>query len=406
MEIIIPILIILVLAKISGEIFTRLNQPPIIGEMIAGVALGPSILNLVSPEIKGMDILAELGVFFLLFLAGMQMHLTNFREYSRPAIFIALIGNNLAIVAGIAVGLIFKLDLMSTLFIAVVFSLTALPVGVRILMDLGKLDSPTGKIIVTSAVIDDIFSFIILAIVLSISEGNAKNIDAWYVIILIIKILLFLLIMLYINKFMSMGGGSPAYHIKSFISKLTRESQFFIVLLFGIFIGLLGKMLEITFIIGIFYAGLFIKKSTVGEKAFSSVFNVVSSITFGFFSPILFAYLGLLLDISIVFDRANPFSIQNLNQGVFILTAVLFAIVGKGGGAIIGGILSNLKLKDAVAVGIGLNARGLMGLVISGIGLRYGLIDMKVYTMLVMMCLITTFITPYGLRKAFNLSTH
>ncbi len=122
MEIILPILIILVCAKISGEIFARMRQPPIIGEMMAGVVLGPSILKLMSPEMNGIDILAELGIFFLLFLGGMQINLASFREYSRPAIFIAIMGNNLAIVAGLAVGLIFGLDLMNTLFIAIVFS--------------------------------------------------------------------------------------------------------------------------------------------------------------------------------------------------------------------------------------------------------------------------------------------
>ncbi len=118
MEIILPILIILVCAKISGEIFARIRQPPIIGEMMAGVVLGPSILNLISPEMNGID-----------------------------------------------VGLIYGLDLMDTFFISIVFSLTALPVGVQILMDLGKLESETGKIIITSAVIDDILCMFFFAMV-------------------------------------------------------------------------------------------------------------------------------------------------------------------------------------------------------------------------------------------------
>ncbi|MCX9074422.1 MAG: cation:proton antiporter [Candidatus Methanoperedens sp.] len=399
MEIIIPLLIILVFAKISGEIFSRIRQPPIIGEMIAGVVLGPSILNLMSPDVKGIDILAELGIFFLLFFAGMQIHLSNFKEHSRPAIFIALLGNNFAIVAGIALGLIFNLDLMSTFFIAVVFSLTALPVGVRILMDLGKMNTTTGKIIVTSAVIDDILSMFFLAMVLSFAEGNPKSLDALSLVTFIIKVLLFFLIIYYMNKFLKMKKELPVYYIKSFISKLTMESQFFIVLLFGIFIGFLGRSLEITFIIGIFYAGILIKKSTIGEKAFSNLHNVVSSITFGFFSPILFAYLGLLLDISLVFDPASPFSSRNIHQGIFLLTAIVFAVAGKSIGAFIGGVLADMKPRDAAAAGIGLNARGLMGLMISGIGLKSGLIDMSIYAMLVTMCMVTTFVTPFGLKR-------
>ncbi len=410
MEIILPILIILVFAKISGMIFTRLQQPPIIGEMMAGVVLGPSLLNVISPELNGIDILAEFGIFFLLLLAGMQINLSNFKEYSRPAIFIAVMGNNFAVVSGIALGYIFGLDLMSIFFITIVFSLTALPVGVKILMDMGKIDTPVGKIIITSAVIDDILCMFFFAVVLSIVEGNPEKLDASSFTTLILKILLFLAIIYLINKLLAMKDGLPTHHIKSLIKKLTKESQFFVVLLFGIFIGFLGKMLEITFIIGIFYAGTIIKKSTVSEGVFTSVQNVVSSITSSFFSPILFAYLGLLLNISMIFDPATPFSDRNISQGIFLLSAILLAIAGKGFGAFTGGILANLNLREAAAMGIGLNARGLMGLMISGIGLKNGLIDMNIYAMLVTMCIITTFITPFGLKKIlashdkFNLS--
>lgn len=399
MEIIFPILIILVCAKISGEIFARMKQPPIIGEMMAGVVLGPSLLNLISPEINGIDVLAELGIFFLLFLAGMHINLASFREYSRPAIFVAIMGNNFAIAAGIAVGLIYGLDLMDIFFITIVFSLTALPVGVQILMDLGKLESETGKIIITSAVIDDILCMFFFAMVLSIAGGNPETLNVWSFSILIIKNLLFLLIIYLLNKLLAMNGGLPIKHIKSLIKKFTRESQFFVVLLFGILLGFLGKFLEISFIIGIFYAGTIIKRSTVGEGVFSNVHNVVSSITSSFFSPILFAYLGLLLNLSLLFDPAHPFSDRNIQQGIFLLTAIVFAMVGKGLGAFTGGVLANMKIKDALAVGIGLNARGLMGLMISGIGLKYGLIDMNIYAMLITMCIITTFITPYGLKR-------
>jgi Kef-type K+ transport system membrane component KefB len=311
-------------------------------------------------------------------------------------------GNNLAVAAGLAVGYIFGLDLMNTFFITIVFSITALPVGVQILMDLGKLESEIGKIIITSAVIDDILCMFFFAMVLSIAGGNHDTLKVSSFSTLIAKILLFLIMICLINKFLAMNNGLPVYHIKLLIKKLTKESQFFTVLLFGILVGFLGKLLEISFIIGIFYAGTLIKKSTVGEGVFSNVHNVVSSITSSFFSPILFAYLGLLLNLSLLFDPAHPFSDRNIQQGIFLLTAIVFAMVGKGLGAFTGGVLANLKMKDALAVGIGLNARGLMGLIISGIGLKYGLIEMNIYAMLVTMCIITTFITPYGLKKILN----
>src|SRR3990170_1678981 len=400
MEIIIPVLIILVFAKIFGEIFVRMKQPPLIGELMAGIILGPSILGIISPDIQGLDILAELGIFFLVFFAGMHMMFSHLKEDFRTSIFVALMGTGFAIVSGIAVGTIFNLGFISTLFLSVVFALAALPIGVRILLDMGKMDTPTGRLIITSAVIDDIFSFIFLAIVLSIAQGTSHTPDL--ILLAILKIAIFLLIVYIINRFLKSNGGLPKYKIKSFMSSVTRESQFFAVLASAILIAYLGAFFGITFIIGIFYAGIVIKKSSIGEEAYSNVYAVISSISSGIFSPIFFVYLGLHMDLTSVFDLSDPLSAENKKNALFLLVSILFAIVGKSGGAFLGGILANLRSKEALAVSLGLNARGLMGLVIAGIGLQYGLIDTGIYTMLVVMCMITTFMTPYGLKKVLK----
>ena len=399
MDIIITILIILVVSRLLSGLFARIKQPPVIGELIAGIILGPSILNLISPDTNGLDALAELGVLFLVLLAGMQTHMTSMREYFRPAFFIAFMGNNLAIFSGILLGKLYELDILTSLFIGVVFSLTALPVGVRILMDLGKIDTPTGKIIITSAVIDDIFSIFLFVMVLFIAESDSRLPEANFVSASIIKILIFLILIYLFNEFLTIKGGLPARYISLAVGKLTRESQFFYILLFGILVGNLGGLLGITVIIGIFYAGMLIKGTTVGEEAYSNVSNVISSITFGIFSPIFFAYMGLLMDATTIFDYASPFSGKNIHQLMFFSSLLIFATVGKSGGAFMGGMLANMKLEDAAAVGVGMNARGLMGLVILEIGLKHGLIDQSVYAMLVAMCIITTFITPYLLKK-------
>jgi Kef-type K+ transport system membrane component KefB len=399
MDIIITILMILVASRILSGLFARIKQPPVIGELVAGIILGPSIFNLISPDTNGLDALAELGVLFLVLFAGMQLHMTSMKEYFRPAFFIAFMGNNLAILSGVLLGKLYDLSTITSLFIGVVFSLTALPVGVRILMDLGKIDTPTGKIIITSAVIDDIFSIFLFVMVLFIAESDSRLPEAGFVSASIIKILIFLVLIYLFNEFLTIKGGLPAQYITLAVGKLTKESQFFYILLFGILVGNLGGLLGITVIIGIFYAGILIKGTTVGEEAYSNVSNVISSITFGIFSPIFFAYMGLLMDATAIFDYANPFSGKNIYQLMFFTSSLLFAMVGKSGGAFMGGLLANMKLKDAAAVGVGLNARGLMGLVILEIGLKHRLIEQSVYAMLVAMCIITTFITPYLLKK-------
>jgi Kef-type K+ transport system membrane component KefB len=398
MEIIVPLLIILVFARTSGWIFKKMRQPPVIGELVAGILIGPSILNIINPETKGLDILADFGIFFLIFFAGIEMHMASKKEYY-SGIIIALMSIFFSILAGMAIGMLFNLSLISSLFVSIVFALTALPVGVRILIDLGKMHTKVGKIIVTSAVIDDIFSFVFLAIVFSIAEKGSRIPDSEHVLITIFKILIFLLIIYILNRLLTVRNGFLPQLIKLFFNKLNKESQFFAVMIFGIFAGYIGEMLEITFIIGVFYAGILIKKTTIGEEGFSHSYDVISSITFGIFAPIFFVYLGLLLDASLIFDYADLFSANNFYQVTFLLTAILFATAGKSGGAFLGGLLARLKPRDAMAVSFMLNARGVVGLVIAGVGLKNGFIDMSVYSMLVVMCIVTTFIAPIGLKR-------
>src|SRR3989304_8641619 len=108
MDIIIVILIILVFARLFSGLFARMGQPRIIGELIAGFIIGPSILNLVSPDVEGLEMIAGLGVYFLVLFAGMQMSMSRMKEYYRPALFIAFLGNNIAILSGIVVGKIYS----------------------------------------------------------------------------------------------------------------------------------------------------------------------------------------------------------------------------------------------------------------------------------------------------------
>ena len=324
--------------------------------------------------------------------------MASMKEYYR-AIIIALMSIFFSILAGMAIGRLFNLDLISSLFVSIVFALTALPISVRILMDMGKMNSPVGNIIVTSAVIDDVFSFVFLAIVLSIAKGASKTPDAGYVLMTIIKVAIFLLMIYILNRLLTAKNGFLPGGIKLLFSKLDKESQFFAVIIFGIFAGYIGELLEITFIIGVFYAGILIKKTTIGIEGYEHSYDVISSITLGIFAPIFFVYMGILLDISMIFDYSDILSAKNLNQALFLLAAILFATAGKSGGAFLGGLLARLKTIDALAVGFALNARGMVGLVIAGIGLKDGLINMSIYAMLVMLCIVTTIIAPIGLKR-------
>jgi Kef-type K+ transport system membrane component KefB len=146
------ILILLVFARVLGEIMERFNQPAMIGEILAGVILGPSLLNFIH-RTEDIKVISELGVFLLVILAGLEINLDDvLKSVKGRNIFISLLAFFIPILSGFAVGQMFSQDVMTTVFIGLCVAITALPVSIRILMDLGKLNSPLGQKIVSVAI--------------------------------------------------------------------------------------------------------------------------------------------------------------------------------------------------------------------------------------------------------------
>ena len=172
---IVNLLILLLSAKLLGELAERFKQPSMIGEVIAGVILGPSLLNIISSpgEIK---VIAELGVFMLIVLAGMEIEVEEIRNSIRGKnIWIALLGFIIPMASGIAIGLIFHFSNTFTIFLGLCIAITALPVSIRILMDLGKLKTDVGQRIISAAIFNDIVALLILGIILDFND-ETKNI--------------------------------------------------------------------------------------------------------------------------------------------------------------------------------------------------------------------------------------
>ena len=389
------LLILLVLARLFGEIMERFKQPAMIGEILAGVLLGPTVLNFIH-RTEDLKVISELGVFLLVIIAGLEIHLDEIiKSMKGRNIVISISAFFIPLVSGYFVGNYFGQDVMSTIFIGLCVAITALPVSIRILMDLGKLNSPVGQKIISVAIFDDVIALTILGILLDLKdvEPTFANISQATV-FTVLKLVVFLIIIGVTYKLIQKFAQKENFIENQLNTILTflkgKESLFAVFFVFILIFATMTESIGLHFIIGAFFASMLISKDLVGEKHLETFHNTTNSMAMGFLAPIFFAGIGLEFQFS---------SIQNY--------PLLFAIIGvsflsKIIGGYIGGRFARLNHKVSLALGIGLNARGIMELVIANIAYKAGIINTEIFSMLVIMGLITTLSTPFLLKRAFK----
>jgi Kef-type K+ transport system membrane component KefB len=289
----------------------------------------------------------------------------------------------------------FGQDLPSTLFIGLCVAITALPVSIRILMDLRKINTVVGQQIISVAIFDDVLALSILGVLLSLKGTDmSMNLVLTAGAISVFKLALFggILTLVYfvIRRILRKGD-----YIQESLDKLvallrgkeTLHALFFaFVLLFATFTEILG----LHFIVGAFFAALLISESLIGKDNLRVIEKTTSNMSMGFLAPIFFAGIGLEFNIG---------SIHNLG----LMGAILLAsYASKIAGGYLGGRLAGLRHRASLTLGIGLNARGIMELVIANIAYKNGMISTELFSILVLMGVLTTLSTPVMLKKAFG----
>ena len=391
------LLILLVAAKIFGEIFERLKQPAMIGEILAGVLVGPSLLNIVH-RTEDIKVISELGIFLLVIIAGLEINFDDLlKSLKGRNIIISLFAFFIPIFSGFGIGYLFGQELMTTVFIGLCVAITALPVSIRILMDLGKINSNIGQKIISVAIFDDVIALTILGLILNIKDTDititsiVKNAA-----ISLFKLTLFILILsaaYYLIQKLSKRQNYIENKLNQILLLLKgKESLFAIFFVFVLLFSTITESLGLHFIIGAFFAAMLINENLVGKKHLQSFHNTTNGLAMGFLAPIFFAGIGLEFNIS---------SIQNIP----LLAAVLMiSYLSKIFGGYFGGRLAGLRSRTSLTLGIGLNARGIMELVIANIAYKNGLIDAEIFSILVIMGVVTTLSTPLMLKRSFKLA--
>jgi Na+:H+ antiporter len=389
------LLLLLILSRTIGEIAERYGQPAMIGEILAGVILGPSVFGFIqfNPEIKA---IANLGVLLLVFLVGMDMDVAAlWQAFRGRGAWVSVAGFAIPLALGIPLGLAFGLDRTRMIFVGLCIAITALPVSVRILLDLGKLETDIGQKIVSAAVTNDVASLLLLGVILNV-KGKGGTVQSLFgsLGLASLKALVFMggiiLASRLIRRYTPKRFRRSRNLVDPLVAKLKgKESLFAITLLFVIAFASFSEVLGLDFIVGAFFGSMLLSHEVMGKANFTEVHKTASNVTMGFLGPIFFAAVGLEFDAS------------SLRDWKLVLAILVAAFVGKILGGYVGGRVAKLGNGESWALGIGLNGRGVMELVIANIALDNGFIGKQLFTVLVLMAVVTTLATPILLQRAF-----
>lgn len=395
------LLILLLITRVGAEIAVRLRQPALVGELLAGVLLG--VLVVAAPDSaeaiadldsdKTFQAILDLAIFFLMLLAGIETRPKDLARASGKAIPIALAGMLLPLLLGFVVGWWWlpasEWRFAQSLFIGVALAITAVPVAVKVLMDLDRLQTPIGQVIIAAAVIDDLLSLILLAVLTAIiTSGEALTPGS--LLKILVSVAAFLALSWAIGRFVLPAVGR---HLRKLESE---HSDMSLLIIFALALSVLAEWLHMHFLIGAFAAGVVFTRNVAGEKAHEQLQIQTRAITLGFLAPVFFASIGIHLDLSAIV--AAP---------LFLLVLLIAAFAGKLVGAGIAARVVGFDGRDSLAIGAAMNARGAVEIIVADIALRAGLFDKPeptppaidyLFSAVVIMAIVTTLTSPVALR--------
>lgn len=397
------ILVLLVITRVFAELAERVHLPAIVGELVAGVALGMLLqrfshaLPALTAATRGdaYELLVSLGMFFLMLLAGIRMEPLDFARTSKSAVVIALGGMLVPVASGFALGYAVLPDsaykIAQCLFLGVALAITAVPVAMRIFLDLGMLESRVGKTVIAAAVWDDLLSLFLLALLTAAITQNGLGIFHPATFLLLLgKVLLFFAVTIPVGLYVFPLIGKRLKYLRF------PEVDFSMLLIASLAYAVFAELMSLHFILGAFLAGIFFHPKVVDADVYERVDQQMSGITRGFLAPIFFVSIGLHLEFGAI-GQAPGFVVM------LITIALLSKLIGCG----LPAYWVGLSRHESMMVGVGMSGRGAVELIVAGVALQAGLfahptpvpsIVASLFSSVVIMALVTTLLTPVILR--------
>jgi Kef-type K+ transport system membrane component KefB len=397
LQLLLVLALVVAAAKLSGAAANRIGQPAVFGEILAGLILGPTVLDMLAwpmfaqalqpahdappgPLIESVRDLAELGVILLMFIAGLETDLVEMRRVGRVAFWAALGGVLLPLAGGALTAMAFDLPLFWTgLFIGTILTATSVSISAQTLMELNALRSREGSTILGAAVIDDVMGIILLSVVVAFARatGGVGPLEiAW----ILVRMVLFFAGAILLGRYFERIG---AWAERLAVSQGLLAVVLVVALLYAWAAEFVGGVAAIT---GSYLAGVLF-----GQTRFkSAIDHGIHPLTYSMLVPVFFISIGLL---------ANGRALGD--QVLFTVLLVVVAITTKAVGCASFARLSGFSTRESVRVGAGMISRGEVGLIVAGYGLANGLIGLDVFSAAVIMVLATTVVTPPLLRLTF-----
>lgn len=377
-EILLQLFWILVAAKVGNEIFRRLGQPTVVGEILGGVVAGPAVLGVyqINPET---ELFAEIGVVLLLFQVGVETRLHELLRVGVTALAVGALGVLLPFGGGFLAAEIAGGDLATAVFLAAALTATSVGITSNVLRDLGGLHTRSGRIILGAAIIDDVLAIMILSVATGVAAGS---LSAARILSLIVVAVLFIVVVL-------IGGTRILRRRRSLLTDPEfAETPFLPGMILMLGLASLASIIGLAAIIGAFLAGMVVGESSERHALEAEVAPVAA-----FFTPFFFGFIGAQVDLA---------GLANVEAILILLGITALAVASKFIGAFIGAVRQGLW--RGVLVGWGMVPRGEVGIVVAGLGLSAGAIDSEIYSVVVGMAILTTLIVPpalpFLLRKA------
>ena len=393
MSLLSSLLVLIVAARLLGRLFARYKQPEMIGEILAGIVLGPALLNLIAPN-AALSGVTELAIFLIILNAGLEIRFADILDAMRGrGLLLAVLSFLIPFIGGAAVAAAYHQDVMRMIFLGLCISITALPVAVKLLEGLGILHTKVAKYALATAVVNDVAALFILGIVLNIPQNLNLSDAAGAVGLATLKLSALALVVLSMNWLLSwLDKRDISIHAvpETLIRVFGPEALFGIVIVFVLVFGTISEALGFHFVIGAFFGALFLDKRHFLASRYEDLRGTLGSITNGFLAPIFFAYLGL------------EFHPEAFSEFGFPAVVIVVSILTKLFAGWLGGRIVGLANREAIGLGCVLNGRGVMELVVAGIAYQKGFIGPTMFSTLVLMGILTTFLTPILFKQAYR----
>jgi Kef-type K+ transport system membrane component KefB len=379
------LLLLIVTARLLGGLSKRWGQPALLGEMLAGVLLGPAVLGWVtaSPALNGVS---ELSMFLIVLGAGLELDPRHvLRGFRGRALWTVVLGFSIPFASGLALGAQWEMSPRHTLFLGLCISITALPVAVRILEKFSLLDSLTARLTLSSAVVGDVLALMALGVILGLpaQPGLLKAL----VVTGVAALKLAVLGVVIFSAFWAVGrldrwGLSVERSLDRITAAFGNELVFGLAVVFVLVFGSLSENLGLHSVVGAFFGSMLISHELLGRRHFASLDGNLKAVSEGFLGPVFFACLGL------------HFSLQAFNDPLLVALVLAVAVLSKLAAGWLGGRLAGMATREALGLGAILNGRGVMELVVAEIAYKHGFIGDRLFSIFVFMGTVTTMLSP------------